>query len=408
VSALRRILVETRTYHALATAWLERERPDLAVVYFQGTDTLGHVFAPFAPPRQPSVSPEDFERFSRVPERYFAEVDAMLGEYRKLAEASGAVLMIASDHGFRWREGRPEKLSSAAAATAGRWHRDEGIYLLWGPGVEPSPERDRGTVAQVCATLLSLAGLPPGKGMAGPLPGVKAATAQEVDYRASYRPSGATPETTGTEEEIAKLRALGYLGSRERSSSPSGETRTAASYNNEGLLWRERGDAAAAQTAFGQALAIDPGNVSAMWNLSDLLQSQGRDPDRSDELLLAAFAGGLPDGTEHVAARALQQSGHERSLRLLDRALAAKPGEVRLLLLRGRQRMERQRCQDALADFDAAARADPGNALAHASAGLARLCLGDAEGAARSLRRSLEIDPEQPEVRRALRELGGS
>ena len=56
VSALRRILVETRAYHALATSWLAREKPDLAVVYFQGTDTLGHVFAPYAPPRQDAVT----------------------------------------------------------------------------------------------------------------------------------------------------------------------------------------------------------------------------------------------------------------------------------------------------------------------------------------------------------------
>ena len=81
VSALRRILVETRAYQALATSWLSREKPDLAVVYFQGTDTLGHVFAPWAPPRQDAVKPEDFERYSRVPELYFAEIDRMLGEY---------------------------------------------------------------------------------------------------------------------------------------------------------------------------------------------------------------------------------------------------------------------------------------------------------------------------------------
>src|SRR6185295_5709970 len=100
VSALRRILSETRAYHQLATGWLARERPDLAIVYFQGTDTIGHVFAPFAPPRQEAIAAEDFERFSGVPERYFAEVDRMLGDYRKLAEAAGAVLVIASDHGF--------------------------------------------------------------------------------------------------------------------------------------------------------------------------------------------------------------------------------------------------------------------------------------------------------------------
>ena len=35
------------------------------------TDTVGHVFAPFAPPRQAGVSSEDYERYSAVPEKFF-------------------------------------------------------------------------------------------------------------------------------------------------------------------------------------------------------------------------------------------------------------------------------------------------------------------------------------------------
>src|SRR5262249_38718235 len=135
VSALRRILIETRVYHELASDWLRHEQPDLTVVYFQGSDSIGHVFAPYAPPRQPAVSEEDYRRYSGVPELYFRNLDGMLGEYRRLAEAAGAVLMVASDHGFRWREGRPTALSSLAHATAAKWHRDEGLYVLWGPGI---------------------------------------------------------------------------------------------------------------------------------------------------------------------------------------------------------------------------------------------------------------------------------
>src|SRR5262249_2233157 len=71
VTALRRILVETRVYHALATEWIASEKPDLAVVYIQGTDSIGHVFAPFAPPRQAAVGEADYERYHDVPEKYF-------------------------------------------------------------------------------------------------------------------------------------------------------------------------------------------------------------------------------------------------------------------------------------------------------------------------------------------------
>ncbi|HET8647692.1 MAG TPA: alkaline phosphatase family protein, partial [Vicinamibacteria bacterium] len=135
-TALRRILVETRLYHRLAMDWLPREKPELAVVYFQGTDSVGHVFAPFAPPRQPSIAPPDFERYGGVPEAYFREVDALLGDYRRYAEAAGATLLVVSDHGFLWKEGRPTRPDSQAAATAGRWHRQDGLYLVWGRGID--------------------------------------------------------------------------------------------------------------------------------------------------------------------------------------------------------------------------------------------------------------------------------
>ncbi len=335
VSALRRILVETRAYHALATSWLAKQKPDLAIVYFQGTDTLGHVFAPYAPPHQESVSSEDFQRFSQVPELYFAEVDRLLGDYRKLAAASGAVLMIASDHGFHWQEGRPAQLSSAAAATAGRWHRDEGIYLLWGPDVPASENRDRGGVLQVCGTLMSILGMPPSGGVAGPpLPGVEASPSLLVDYRSPWlrrRPAAPVPRGNrkADQEEIEKLRALGYIGSRqEKTATPpgTGSTRTAASYDNEGLLLRERGETDAAAQAFESALALDPGSAAALWNLSDLLHSRRQDLDRSDDLLIRALAAGLPDGIDYTAGRAVtyaKEGEAERALRLLDRALAA-------------------------------------------------------------------------------------
>ena len=120
----------------IAAEALRRDRPDLAIVYVQGTDSIGHVFAPFAPPRQLEVSEEDFERYQAVPARYFRQVDQMLGKYRALAESAGAVLMLASDHGFTWGEGRPTRLSSFAHATAAKWHRKEGMYPL-GAGHRP-------------------------------------------------------------------------------------------------------------------------------------------------------------------------------------------------------------------------------------------------------------------------------
>jgi tetratricopeptide (TPR) repeat protein len=491
VSALRRILAETRAYHALACAWIERARPDLAVVYFQGTDTLGHLFAPYAPPRQPGVTPQDFARYSEVPRRYFAEVDRMLGDFRDLASRRQAVLFLASDHGFRWREGRPAAAGSAAAATAARWHREEGMYLLWARGpagaggrrpeaATPAP-RGHGGVAQVCATLLSLLGLPPGLGLAPPLTAAQAfggrgaagegegaaATASPrpasgvatvtVDYRRFFQagelpargaraapaagptaPAAATPRE---DEQLAALRALGYVGAAEpgRRSAGSGGapgaspvsraafdvTRTAASFDNEGLLLRQAGRLPEAMSAFEQALVRQRDLPAALWNLSDLLFAEAETGmraggglaggsgdgartallDRSDGLLLRALAGGLPDGAEHTLERAVRYGrggARDRALALLERAAAVRPGDPRLWLLHGRYRLEQQQCDGALDDFTRAVRLDAASAAAHTSTGLALLCRGDEPAALAAFRRSLALDPHQPEVRRFL------
>lgn len=409
VSALRRILVETRAYDALARSWLDDELPDLTILYFQGTDTIGHIFAPYAPPRQEIVTPEDFERYRRVPELYFGEIDRLLGTYRDWAAERKAVLMLASDHGFLWGRGRPAGLASAEAATAGRWHRDQGMYVLWGPEIAPG-ERKAGRVDQVCATMLSLLGLPPGRGLAGPaLPGApvsRGEPVEPVDYRAQWRPAPVPRiQTQSGEEEVAKLRALGYLGSQPRRKATG--TRTAASYNNEGLLLRQTGRDAEAARAFEHALTVDPDSPSALWNLSDLQFSADR--DRSDDLLLGALKGGLHDGAQRVLERAVRYGREgqvDRRLKLLDGALAARPAEPKLQLARGQTRFERQECRMALADFEEAARLAPGEAMAHNGVGLARLCLGDPQGAALAFRRSLSIDAAQPEIRRALQEIG--
>lgn len=408
VSALRRILIETRAYDALARSWLETETPDLTALYFQGTDTIGHVFAPYAPPRQEAVSEEDFQRYQQVPELYFAEVDRLLGGYRKWAGEHAAVMMIASDHGFLWGEGRPQGVESAKAATAGLWHRDEGIYLLQGPGIEQGERghRGRGRIDQVCATLLALLGLPPGKAIAGPpLPGSPASDGEALDYRARWKPAPVPKHPTGGgDEEVAKLRALGYLGSDSGGhAGKNSGTRTPASFNNEGLLLRQAGRTDEAARAFERALALAPNHASALWNLSELLEA--KDPDRSDDLLIRAVEAGLPGGAERVLGR-VRQADPERRLRLLDRALAVQADAPKLWLARGQTRFERQECRQALADFQEAARLAPNESLAHNGIGLSSLCLEDPASAARAFRRSLEIDPAQPEIREVLSQLG--
>lgn len=405
-TALRRILVETRLYHRLALDWIRRARPALAVVYFQGTDSIGHVFAAYAPPRQPEVSPADFERYNRVPETYFREIDTLLGEYRALAEANGAALLVVSDHGFLWSEGRPTESDGLARATAGLWHRDEGIYLLFGLGLQPASSRGEGRVGQVAATILALLGLPRAAGTESPaLGGVI-----ESEVVRDYGPRKTTPVTAAggpDEEALEKLRALGYLGAGEAASRPGSAgtgTRTAGSFNNEGLLLNEAGRRKEARAAFEQTLRLDPRSASAQYNLAGLLEAEG-ESDRADALLLGALADGLGDGprlVNEIAVTAYQRGDAARARRLLDGALLHDSSDPQLRTSRGRIRIEARDCAGALADFDAARRTAPERASAHALAGTALVCLGRPAEARRAFERSLALDPAQPRLRALL------
>ena len=176
--ALERVASESEEIHKAATAAIARDRPDLAIVYFEGTVAVGHL-----------VSGQDGE----VPRRYFRRIDAMLGEYRELARRDGATLVLASDHGFDWRfeddAHRPAE-SSTNSVTAAKWHRDEGIFLAW-PRAPRMPHR----VGDICPLLLEMLALP----------------SDVREYRRGYHPLAPSPAAGGN-EELAKLTALGYIG----------------------------------------------------------------------------------------------------------------------------------------------------------------------------------------------------
>jgi Flp pilus assembly protein TadD len=415
ISGLQRILVETEVYHTLAVQAIRERKPDLTIVYFEGTDSIGHVFAPYAPPYQPEVSREDYERYHQVPEKYFQHIDTLLGEYTELAQETGAVLMLASDHGFLWGEGRPTTLSSHDKATAAKWHRKEGMYVLWGPGIDPAPGHTfSGGVAQVCATFLALLGLPPGAEMAEPpLPPVPESPGPEVDYGAFYqRGQAVVGSALADAAALEKLQALGYIEEGDTGMAPesvrrSGSTRTHGSYNNEGVILKTI-DRDRAMAAFEKALEINPDVASANWNLSDLLYADESQWDRSDDLLVRAFANGLPRGTKFLVGRAIgyQRSGHaDRALRLMEAASRAREDVPDVWLFLGRYRVESGRCEEASMAFRRAIELEPQNPSAHSSLGLARLCAGDPAGARVALKRSLELDPRQPRVRALLGQL---
>ena len=337
--SLRRILIQTETIRNLSLHIIARDQPDIAIVYFEGTDAIGHLFAP------------EFAAHPEVVRSYFRSIDEALGEYDSLATRMGADLVIASDHGFAWFEGQPA-LSSTGIETAGRWHREQGIYLRVPPPNAPTrnitpPAR----VDQLCANLLALAGMP---------------AADQFDYRRAYVRARTSTDTRGAGEQIAQLKALGYLGGGDNTPH-GGSTRTASSFNNEGIILKQNGRIDDAAMAFASALETDPSSTSATFNLGELLKGKGADG----------------------------------AIELLTRVYNAKR-VPQLLLQRGRYKLAKQDCRGALDDFRAA-KID--SAIAAASIGTAEACLGHREEAVAALKHSLQLDPNQPPVRAFLQSL---
>jgi tetratricopeptide (TPR) repeat protein len=219
--------------------------------------------------------------------------------------------VVASDHGFDWGGSHDE--SSTATATAAKWHRNEGVYLRWPR--EPA-QRETIRVDQLCGMLLEMLDVQ----KEGGLPA---------------RQAGGTPAPQ--DEQIAKLKALGYLGSTAPAPANVSGTRTPQSFNNEGLLLREANRVDEAERAFVQALAIDASYASARQNLDDLYAT------------------------------------------------------------RGVKRLRANDCRGAIADLR---RVTKESALLWASIAAAEGCLGNERAAEQAVRRSLALDPNQPELRR--------
>jgi hypothetical protein len=237
---------QTENVRRRSLEWIRREKPDLAIVYYQGTDEVGHIVN------------GDIER-ARV---YFGNIDTIIGELHDVALATSAHLVIASDHGFDWG-GKHER--TTGIATAEEWHTDEGILLWFSGRGETSGKTAR--VDQIAATLLALVDLPHDERLAEPIEGVTRSARAAVNYRRFFRRAAPAPSTPQP-EALAKLKSLGYLGAGEPASSDS--TRTPASFNNEGEILLQRGRREEAKAAFEAALALKPNYGDAKKNLEKL------------------------------------------------------------------------------------------------------------------------------------------
>ena len=260
--ALARTIAATRTQSRIARELYDRNLPDLMMVYLEGTDVVGHVFASYVAPKMDCVSAEDFRRYGRAVDEYYALVDRLIGQWMRRAEEDGATLIVNSDHGFKWGADRSCERGSLNPATAGFWHRIEGVFAAWGARVGSSSERGGASVFDVEPTVAALLGLPvdrqaEGSPIRAAFHDLAAPPRKDLGTAIPVRRLAAEQMSEKEASEYAKkLMALGYLSGGEPGKlAPSGGDRpgmTEGAWNNLGLYLSRNGkpNAARAEEAY--------------------------------------------------------------------------------------------------------------------------------------------------------------
>ena len=165
LGSIAKIIAETASIHAAATATMQLEEWDFMAIYYDAIDHFGHGFMKYHPPKSPWIKDEDFELYSGVIEACYRYHDLMLGVLMQLA-GEDTNIIICSDHGFHPDRLRPQYIPNEPAGPAEE-HRPYGIIAMNGPDIKKDELVYGATLLDITPTILTLFGLPVGRDMDG-------------------------------------------------------------------------------------------------------------------------------------------------------------------------------------------------------------------------------------------------
>ncbi len=222
--AARWSLAHTMTMERVARHLLETDRPDLTLVFFEGSDSLAHRFWLF---RQPEAAvsavfeslgwstryvPALREAYGDVVDHYYEILDEAIGRLLDAAPPDTTVIVV-SDHGFGDRTGR-FPLNPKVPFTGE--HRIEGTILIHGPSIEPGSRIFGATLYDVAPTVLDLLGVETsvpfeGHSLVPTLVDHGEAEGGLEDHALDEDPRNVSLSSRYDEEEMKRLRSLGYV-----------------------------------------------------------------------------------------------------------------------------------------------------------------------------------------------------
>jgi len=396
----RTLLASGRTYLRISRALAGDDPPSVEALYFEGTDTVGHLFMRFRAPRLPNVSSESYESFRSVVDRYYETADGYLGTILQ-GRGDEWTVMVLSDHGFVTDQARPHstdpRIGHGAAAD---WHRRFGVLVLSGRHIRAGVRINEATVYDVAPTILALFDQP----VPVSWPGVTLAEAMEpefleahpVRYRRDDPPLSDRRDAQATTARdpaalavIEKLETLGYLGASSGGTSPSIGNR-----NNTGVALMAEGRYDEAEAEFRAALLAAPTQPSVLVNLALVLRVKGQTGEAA-EILRSALE--LP-GAFHAARVNLAEIAYERgdldgAESLLRDVLRREPDSSDVHTTLGLVLEGRGDRAGAEAEYRRAAELDPGAAVARSNLGNLAKRQGRLEDAERWYREAIDADP---------------
>jgi len=382
---LRKIIAVTRGVFNVSEWLLENRPADVLALYIEGTDTIGHRFAHFLPPKLNWVSQQDYDQYHETMARYYEMVDRRLADLMRAGPAD-ATWIVVPDHGFYTGAARPSVEPDDFTFGAPQWHRMVGAFLASGPLIRP------GKIPQVhiddlCRTILWLQGAPISRQLRGrELMGmfderwVAEHPPVMVESYENLPKTWIGQERTSPLDDarVQELRALGYLADEpeppplEGGSGATTGTRTGTEAKvtgpyNLGKIAQSQGRLDEAERLFLEALEIEPGFAIGMLALSGVYSSKGEHEESLRWILRA-----LQTGNEVRAPRILLELVREgeaagrldRILPVLDLIRPRWESHSIFYTARGQVMLKLGQTDEAVAEFRRALEVDPADVVA--------------------------------------------
>jgi len=421
-------LATAQTYQKIGLFLWERERPDLSIVYIEGTDSTAHLFGHlFRAQGLAGELAEQQKRYGNAVEQMYLYADRIVGDYMKAMD-DNTTLVILSDHGFQLGvlPDDPSKLRDMRRVSE-QFHKIDGILYMYGNKVKPRSRIDQATILDITPTVLTLLGISPAQDMPGRVLGEALTVKPPARSVASYETGAQVAAAKGAQDTsvdpkiLEHLKALGYLDAQ----SPKGKRNLAAVHFQNGRY-------AEAAKAYEELIKEDPNDGALYASLAGTYGVMGRYDDALKMLDKAEQIAPLNPETYHNRGVILERQGKpQEAAKQYATALRYnsdyEPSRAALVRLTGSANVNRPRTdaeklaatlaerastearkgdyQGAMKTLDEAEKIAPRFAMVHQYRSNVAFLMGDRARAIAALETALEIEPDNALFRTNLQRL---